>query len=235
MKDQYVGDVSDYFKCALLRRVQDAGAEVVVCWMLNNADGNSDGRKRTYLNDRAESRPVDPEVFDVLTEIDLKGKHSVRAIEASGILRGATYIGEIVPDDPKLRYQYFWRVEEVAPGGQVVFVDPDNGLEIASKKRGDKDSGKFLYIDEFAQLARAGCSVIVYQHLGQRHMPREEFVKSQLERLADVRPSYEVFALVGPLAAALCAELPERGELADAAEDLATSWPGGTARVITRS
>jgi hypothetical protein len=78
-------------------------------------------------------------------------------------------------------------------------------------------------------------SVIVYQHLGQRHMPREEFVKSQLERLAEVRPSYEVFALVGPLAAALCAELPERGELADAAGDLATSWPGGKAQVITRS
>jgi hypothetical protein len=203
--------------------------------MLIEADGKSDGSRRTYLNDREKFRPVDPEVFDLLADIDLEGGHSVSAIEASGILRGARCISEIVPDDAKLRYEYFWRTEEVASGGQVVFLDPDNGLEIASKKLGHKNSSKFLYIDEFAQLARAGRSVIVYQHLGQRHMPREEFVKSQLERLAEVRPSYEIFALVGPLAAALCAELPERGELASAAEDLAASWPGGKARVIARS
>jgi hypothetical protein len=127
VKDQYVGDVSDYFKYALLRRVQDAGAEVVVCWMLTDADRKSDGSKRTYLDDRSHFRPMDPEVFDVLAAIDLEGRHSVMAIEASGILRGATCIGEIVPDDPKLRYEYFWQVEEVATGGEVVFVDPDNG------------------------------------------------------------------------------------------------------------
>lgn len=235
MKDQYVGDISDYFKYALLRRVQGAGAEVAVCWMLTESDGKSDGSKRTYLSDPAEFRSVDPEVFDVLAEIEHEGDHSVAEIEASGILRGATCIREIVPNNANLRHQYFERAEELAPGGQVVFVDPDNGLEIASKRIGHKDSSKFLYINEFAQLARAGRSVIVYQHLGQRHMPREEFVKSQLERLAEVRQSYEMFALVGPLAAALCAELPEREEVADAAEDLAASWPAGKARVITRS
>ena len=50
----------------------------------------------------------------------------------------------------------------------MVFFDPDNGLEIASKKLGHKGSGKYLFIDEFAQMARAERSVIVYQHLGQR-------------------------------------------------------------------
>ena len=39
MKDQYVGDISDFFKYALLRRIQAAGGKLVVCWMLTESDG----------------------------------------------------------------------------------------------------------------------------------------------------------------------------------------------------
>lgn len=39
VKDQYVGDISDFFKYALLRRIQAAGGKLVVCWMLTESDG----------------------------------------------------------------------------------------------------------------------------------------------------------------------------------------------------
>lgn len=51
VKDQYVGDICDFFKYALLRRIQAAGGKLVVCWMLTESDGGSDGCKRAYLGD----------------------------------------------------------------------------------------------------------------------------------------------------------------------------------------
>ena len=92
-----------------------------------------------------------------------------------------------------------------------------------------------MFIDEFAQTARAERSVIVYQHLGQRDIPRPDFLIRQLERLADARPGYEILAVEGPLAAALCAEPPGTGKLLDAAKDLARAWPSDGARVIERA
>lgn len=129
-----------------------------------------------------------------------------------------------------------WAVEQASldKGRAVIFLDPDNGLEIASKKLGHKGSAKYLFIDEFAQMARARHSVIVHQHLGQRHMPRQEYLAAQLQRLSEVRPGYEIFALEGPRSAALCAEPAGRDALSGAAEDLANAWPGERERMIRR-
>jgi len=237
LKDQYVGDISDYFKYAFLRRAQNAGAKLVISWMLTAPDGKSDGAKRDYLSNPEKFRPVDPEAFDALTAIESAGHHSIAAVEASGILRGVPCQNDIFPDDNEDRAQLMWRLEESTLSFQqaTVFFDPDNGLEISSKKPGRKDSSKFLFVNEFAQMARAGRSVIVYQHLGQRHMPRSEFLTSQLDRLAAIRGAYEHFALVSPLAAALCAEpLDGARPLRDAAEDLVAAWPDKKTQILSR-
>lgn len=50
MKEQYVGDISDYRKYALLRALSAGGANRIgVCWMLTPSDGSSDGNKLGYL------------------------------------------------------------------------------------------------------------------------------------------------------------------------------------------
>jgi hypothetical protein len=51
MKNQYFGDINDYRKYGLLRRLQ-AGLSLCVCWTLTDDDGSSDGRFLEYLNRR---------------------------------------------------------------------------------------------------------------------------------------------------------------------------------------
>ena len=67
MKDQYFGDVNDFQKYALLRRIaRPASLKLGVCWMLTESDGRSDGRHLDYLNHPARFRAHDPELFDWL-------------------------------------------------------------------------------------------------------------------------------------------------------------------------
>jgi hypothetical protein len=46
----------------------------------------------------------------------------------------------------------------------LVFLDPDNGLEVSSRPVGRKGSSKYVSWVEVEALWRAGCSVLVYQH-----------------------------------------------------------------------
>ena len=51
MKNQYVGDIGDYTKLALLRVIENAGFSIGVNWYLTPDDKDSkDGRHIEYLN-----------------------------------------------------------------------------------------------------------------------------------------------------------------------------------------
>lgn len=68
MKNQYVGDIGDYGKYALLRAFALDGVKVGVNWYLTEDDGSNDGKFTSYLNDDR-MRWNAPEVFDALKEI----------------------------------------------------------------------------------------------------------------------------------------------------------------------
>jgi hypothetical protein len=51
----------------------------------------------------------------------------------------------------------------------LIFFDPDNGLDIKSVPKGATDAPKFLYRDEVQKTYAAGHSLLIYQHF-----PREE-------------------------------------------------------------
>jgi hypothetical protein len=48
-------------------------------------------------------------------------------------------------------------------GRDLVFFDPDNGIEVLSKPCGGRDSSKYVYWDELQETYRSGQSVLVYQ------------------------------------------------------------------------
>src|SRR5580700_4411694 len=67
MKEQYVGDVNDYRKYALLRHFAIVGAlRVGVCWMLTPPDT---GNLRHYLSEPKKWRDYDEGLFDQLSRI----------------------------------------------------------------------------------------------------------------------------------------------------------------------
>lgn len=178
MQNRYVGDVGDFAKFALLRAItQETKFQMAVIWYLYcDEDHNSDGRHISYLRDEAFAR-LDPDLHAALSRIVTKGKRSVRAIAASGILPTQTkFFSNAISDkksDARLSrseralYRAAWLKKAIkfAEGHELVFVDPDNGLETASVQRHSPKSGKYVFWNELAEFWAKGHSLVVYHHL----------------------------------------------------------------------
>jgi hypothetical protein len=166
VKEQYVGDINDYRKYALLRQLAaDGRMNIGVCWMLTRPDGRTNGAKVGYLKQPETWRALDPELFDLLRSVDDKpGVRRLRLIEDSGIIPKATYFNGILGDDLSQRTAYFDAAHVALAESDLVFLDPDNGLEVLSIPKGRRNSSKYLYFDEAAAFYEAGKSLLIYQH-----------------------------------------------------------------------
>jgi len=177
MKNQYFGDINDYRKYGLLRALADCGrTRIVVCWMLTEDDGGVDGNKTRYLSEPNRWRRFDPFLFDALRDAVLERNHrDVRVVEAQNLIPSAAYHTDIVTDHPMSRVTWFDHFLMSAKDSDLVFFDPDNGMEVKSKAKGNSDSRKYVYWDEIVATYNEGHSLLVYQHFPRR--PREAFVQ----------------------------------------------------------
>lgn len=167
MKDQYFGDVNDFRKYGLLRLLTAPDLQLGVCWMLTAHDGGTDGEMRAYLDQPNEFRSCDTELFDWLKQVvGVERDRRTARIEASSLLgSSAVFKSELLGNhDLKERASYFSDCTARFTACDLVFFDPDNGMEIVSKKRGSLNSSKFLHWDELLPVYNAGASVLVYQH-----------------------------------------------------------------------
>jgi hypothetical protein len=168
LKNQYFGDVNDYRKYGLLRCLQRVGRErLLVAWMLTRADGGRDGRRRSYLESPERWREYDSVLFAGLQNL-LRGERrpTVTLLEDDELLPRTSFYSDIVPDGRSARGVWRDGLLAAARGVDLVFLDPDNGLEVSSRPMGRKGSSKHVSWEEVKALWRAGCSVLVYQHFG---------------------------------------------------------------------
>ncbi len=165
MKEQYVGDISDYRKYALLRVLADQGRNRIgVCWMLTPPDGNKDGQKISYLGQPEQYRHFDPELFDVLVNAVVQSdQRRLHSIENSGAIPGAQYFNTTLGTNIRGRQAYMDMCRAEFARSDLVFFDPDNGIEVSLKK-GRKGSSKYVYLDEVSAFYEDGKSVLIYQH-----------------------------------------------------------------------
>ncbi len=227
MKEQYVGDLNDYRKYALLRALAAGGANrIAVCWMLTPPDDRNDGNKRAYLDQPEKHRSFDPALFDVLRSVeDGPGVARLRAIENSGIIPGATYFNEELPRAERDRAGFMTRCRLASAGSDLVFFDPDNGLEVKSTAKGRAGSERYLFLDEAAAFYAAGHSLLIYQHFGR--VEREAFIAGCAERLLSVAPGAAFRAFrTGHVVFLLLIHPTSPESLSEAAEAAATGWRG---------
>ena len=79
-----------------------------------------------------------------------------------------------------------------ATGHELVFFDPDNGLEVDSCRAGTRNSPKYLLWRELTDTYLAGHSVLVYQHFPRRN--RQQYIDHMSQRIADATGATEVLA-----------------------------------------
>ena len=198
MQDRYVGDVGDFGKYGLLRALcqADTGGEELslgVIWYLVPDEGhNDDGKHVSYLLPEREAtyRPCEPELYDRLRRLIRDGARSVGEIRRRGALPlGTTYYEAAlsfadVPFNRRraLREQWLRDAAQAVDGTDIVFVDPDNGLE-TKKRRETKTGPKHVYYDEIEPYVSRGQSAVVYHHLGHYRGGHEQEIRDRLQAL----------------------------------------------------
>jgi hypothetical protein len=170
MKNQYFGDINDYRKYGLLRAVIHAtGLRVLVAWMLTPDDDGTDGKFISYLEKPERWPRYDPELFYGIKKLLINNtKRNVALIEQTDLLPHAVYFSDYVPDRAADRMSWFNSLIRTARESDIVFLDPDNGLEVKSVLYGRKNSSKYLFWRELKALWSEGKSLLIYQHF-----PRE--------------------------------------------------------------
>lgn len=227
MKHQYFGDVNDYRKYGLLRALRAGGdLSLCVCWMLTENDGRGDGRKIGYLRQPERWRDFDPTLFDALARAVMQDEdRRVDRIESSGLLDGVVFHDEILADDIAERRRSFERAIHAARGCDLVFFDPDNGVEVASVPCGRRGSSKYLYWPEVAAAFEAGHSLLIYQHFAR--VRRDRYIRDLAMRIRSEVACTRVTSLATTHVLFVLIERPEHGEaLRRAIERLRAGWPG---------
>ena len=227
MKHQYFGDINDYRKYGLLRLLaKEGGLRLGICWMLTPDDSRADGGKISYLAEPERWRNPDPDLYDHLAAA-LKGgsPRALTMVEAGDLIPGARFHSDLLQDGACARAEYMRTMLERFQGVDLVFFDPDNGLEVKSCPIGRKGSSKFLTHREAATTFQTGASLMIYQHFGR--VEREVFVREQVQRLADGIGTAEIVALSTAHVLFLFALHPEHVSAVERTlENLSSRWPG---------
>ncbi len=227
MKNQYFGDINDYRKYGLLRaisRVSDF--HILVAWMLTPDDGSTDGKFTKYLSEPGKWSKYDPDLFSHLSKIlNAHSDRKVEHIEKTGLLKSTEYYLNLVPDNAEDRNIWFSELLLKTKNTDLVFLDPDNGLEIKSKPYGRKYSSKFLFWREVTSLWESGNSLLIYQHFIREN--RVNFIQRMLETLSENTVNSFIEAFSTPHVAFLLALQPKHQHFHGAIiESVQKNWSG---------
>lgn len=185
MRNEFFGDINDYHKYGLLRTlVGDGDVKVGVCWMLRPDEGSHSGRIK-HLDDPERWRKYDPALFAALHHW-LRKRHvrSVNLIEDSNLIGNAKYHRPFVPISMSEREDYFAQMSKTFEQTELIFFDPDNGLEITNKPYNGRPSCKHLYFREVKNIFEAQHSLLIYQQF-----PRQDRAKFVECRMREIQQS----------------------------------------------
>jgi hypothetical protein len=180
MQNRYVGDVGDYGKYALLRHLcgSDKGLfiRLAVVWCLfPDETFNNDGKHISYLRNR-EFAKLDPDLHGALNLIVSQGRRDISNVAKScGLPPSTVFFTQPVlfsgdrraTPAERIRYRDAWLHEclHQTQNCELIFFDPDNGLEIPSVSKHHPKAGKYIYWDELALFWSRGDTLLIYHHL----------------------------------------------------------------------
>ncbi len=192
MKNQYVGDIGDYGKYSLLRAFAEAGVKIGVNWYLTDDDGSNDGKFKDYLT-KGLIRKYSPEVFDTLKGLVDNGKTTVQDVQNSNIIPQALFFSEPMrfkgtPEErTKKRDKWLWDSIRELSGSELVFLDPDNGLQVKDNLSA-RGAEKFVLPREVMNYWETYHNVVYYCHKGRRtDVQWQKYIRAMRTTMPGVR------------------------------------------------
>ena len=137
----------------------------MIAWMLTQDDGSTGGLITKYLEEAHRWEHHDPELYKGLQSL-MSGSdnRAVRLIEQSNLLPNTRFYSNPISNDKHERQRWLDDLVQAANEADLVFLDPDNGMEVKSKPFGTAHSNKFAFWHEVNRLWDEGKSLLIYQH-----------------------------------------------------------------------
>ena len=166
MQDRYAGDIGDYGKLGLLRKMSEKFS-IGINWYnpgeldferdKNGKFKQEDGKYRDFKS----VKEFDDKLASALET--LKGNHSIEMLEKLDLVNNAVYHNKLVPRENAKRDKWHRAALKKLGECDIVFLDPDNGLIVPSAE-GTTRENKYVLPSEIADYYMQGSSVIYYQH-----------------------------------------------------------------------
>lgn len=188
MKNQYVGDIGDYGNMGMLRILQNAGFRIGVNWYLTPNDNSKDGRHIHYLDKPCDT--PDPYLHKALAQLVSTECRNISGLEAPDLLPGAVFYNEVLDysrtshasERKVIRHRWDAAARERLKDCDLVFLDPDNGLEVKSTRPYHMPGNKYVTYEEAKQYYAEGKSVLIYNH--RDRSPEERYIE-RFRRFSD--------------------------------------------------
>ena len=172
MQNHYVGDIGDYLKLGILRALSPGYRLGVAWWLYPDEIHDRNGKHVGYIERPEQWRHFDPALFDALKHIVSSGQRNVHALAATGLLPDTIFHHQPLPtigrNRREARQEWFRTVLQTVKDTDIVFVDPDNGLESDGLTHGSAKAGKSVLLSELRDLAGPNRCLIVYHHQTRR-------------------------------------------------------------------
>lgn len=192
MQNRYVGDVGDFGKYGLLRNISKSNLTIGINWYLTlDESGNEDGKHISYLQ-KDDYRECDNDLYNILNELVLQNQRNIASIEKSNILHNATiFYNEILDFNKetncanKMDLRRSWHVKAIErlSSSDIVFLDPDNGLQVKSTSLTSEKGNKYIGYNELEDYFKLNKSIIFYNH---RERKSEEEYLNKFRKLKEI-------------------------------------------------
>ena len=180
MQDRYAGDIGDYGKLGLLRKMSEKFS-IGINWYnpgeldferdKNGKFKQEDGKYRDFKS----VKEFDDKLASALET--LKGNHSIEMLEKLDLVNNAVYQNKLVPRENAKRDKWHRAALKKLGECDIVFLDPDNGLLCNSVKTGSPLSVKYTYYSEVKDYLSQNKAVIIYNH---RSRKKEDLYFSEI-------------------------------------------------------
>lgn len=198
MQDLYAFDIGDFGKLGLLRALTEGSPRLklgVIWYATNLGSAGADGKHIRYLALGSEQVPrrlertlrvCDRTLYDSFRRHlrSAEGGRTISALEQLGVLAEDTrFVSSLVPENSADRERWFHGACAHVNGSDLVFVDPDNGLEPPGRSPSRGPSRIHVTWSELRVLYEAGHSLVIYHHLNRERGGHELQTANRLEAL----------------------------------------------------
>ena len=197
MQNRYVGDIGDFGKYGMLRFVlSKSDLRLGVNWYLvQDENHTNDGKFIEYLNpSNSQARKLavcDQQLYRMLKDLVRTGNRTVQATQQSGILPTSTvyfdrelpYVQGPLEYHRQKRSEWFEQSLAALKDCDVLFLDPDNGLEVSSSPLGSSKAVKYALYGEVVDYYKNGYNVIIYNH---RDRSEEQEYRKRFTKIKDM-------------------------------------------------